>query len=233
MPHILVVDDEPHMLKALQINLRARRFTVDTAADGRGALLEAIRNPPDAVILDLGLPQIDGHQVIQALRGWSQVPIIIVSGRADPDEKVAVLDAGADDFITKPFAMDELLARLRAVLRRPSMQQPPSGSGSPLVAYIGAWTIDLGSLTARRTDGDGDPLRLTPTEWRILGILLRHPGKLVTGKEILQQAWGLEHEGKTHYLRVYFANLRRKLEPRPATPRHLLTEPGIGYRFEP
>jgi two-component system, OmpR family, KDP operon response regulator KdpE len=229
MPHILVVDDEPSMLKALQANLRARDFTVDTAADGRRALLEAIRNPPDAVILDLELPQIDGHHVIRALRAWSQVPIIVLSGRSDADEKVVALDEGADDYVTKPFAMNELLARLRAVLRRLTVQEP-----SPVpVAHVGAWTIDLGSATVRRVEGDGDPPRFSPTEWRILNLILRHPGTLVTGQEILRQVWGREHEGKRNYLRVYFASLRRKLEPDPASPRHLLTVPGMGYRFEP
>ncbi|GGI95019.1 response regulator [Streptomyces brasiliensis] len=229
MTHILVVDDEPHMLKVLQIHLQAHRYTVDTAADGPQALVDAISNPPDAVILDLGLPQIDGHQVLQALRAWSQMPVIVLSGRSDADEKVATLDAGADDYVTKPFVMNELLARLRAVLRRPSTQEP-----SHLIAHIGEWTIDLTSSTVHRADGDGAQLRLTPTEWSILHILLRHPpGRLVTSRQILRQVWGPEHENKTNYLRIYFASLRRKLEPDPASPRHLLTEPGMGYRFEP
>jgi two-component system KDP operon response regulator KdpE len=229
MPRILVADDEPTMLKALQRTLRARRFTVDTVADGQRALLEAITNPPDAVILDLALPQSDGNDMIEALRAWSQVPIIVLSRRSDVSEKVAALDAGADDYVTKPFAMNELLARLRAVLRRPSAPE----SAALDVVRVGAWTIDLGNFTARRTEGGGDPLRLTPTEWRILDVLLRHPGKLVTSQEILRQTRGQEHESKMNYLRVYFASLRRKLEPDPSSPRHLLTEPRKGYRFEP
>lgn len=229
MTRILVVDDEPLILKALQIRLQADRYTVDTAVDGRQALVEAISNPPDAVILDLGLPQIDGHQVMQALRAWSRMPIIVLSGRSDADEKVAALDAGADDYVTKPFAMNELLARLRAVLRRPSGEH-----SSPAVAHIGAWRIDLDSSVVHGADGDDDQPRLTPTEWSILNILLRHPpGQLVTSRQILRHVWGPEHEKHTNYLRIYFANLRRKLEPDPANPRHLLTEPGMGYRFRP
>ncbi|MFD8032732.1 winged helix-turn-helix domain-containing protein [Streptomyces sp. NPDC059717] len=166
------------------------------------------------------MPQIEGHRVIQALRAWSQVPIIVLSTRSDADDKVAVLDAGADDYVTKPFAMKELLARLRAVLRRRSTEEP-----SRLVAHIGEWTIDLNSSTVRRAGGDGDRLRLTPTEWSILEMLLRHPpGELVTSQHILRHVWGPGNENKTHYLRIYFASLRRKLEPDPASPRHLLTE---------
>ncbi|MET8633799.1 response regulator transcription factor [Streptomyces sp. NPDC004074] len=229
MTRILVVDDEPQTVKDLQFNLQADRYTVDIAADGRQALVEAIGNPPDAVILDLGMPQIEGHRVIQALRAWSQVPIIVLSTRSDADDKVAVLDAGADDYVTKPFAMKELLARLRAVLRRRPTEEP-----SRTVAHIGEWTIDLNSSTVRRAGADGDRLRLTPTEWSILEMLLRHPpGELVTSRQILRHVWGPGTENKTHYLRIYFASLRRKLEPDPASPRHLLTEPGMGYRFEP
>ncbi|MBF9068843.1 response regulator [Streptacidiphilus fuscans] len=228
MTRILIVDDEPQMLKALQINLQARHYTVATAADGRRALLEATQNPPDAVILDLGLPQIGGLQVIQALRAWSAVPVIVLSGRSEFAEKVAALDAGADDYVTKPFAMNELLARLRAALRRPTRAEAPA----PTVE-IGAFTVDLAGAVVRPSRGDGPQVRLTPTEWRILAVLLTHPGKLVTGAQILQQVWGPGHEQKTNYLRVYFAGLRRKLEADPSRPRHLLTEPGMGYRFEP
>jgi two-component system KDP operon response regulator KdpE len=225
---ILIIDDEPQMLKALQINLQARHYQVSLAGDGRQALMEATKNPPDAIILDLGLPQIGGMQVLQALRAWSAVPVIVLSGRSEFADKVAALDAGADDYVTKPFAMNELLARLRAALRRPTRAEPQAPT-----AAVGDYTVDVGGATVRRTDGTGPAVRLTPTEWRILSVLLAHPGKLVTGHQILQQVWGPGHEQKTNYLRVYFAGLRRKLEQDPAHPRHLLTEPGMGYRYEP
>ncbi|WP_037604428.1 response regulator [Streptacidiphilus rugosus] len=227
MTRILIVDDESQMLKALQINLQARKYQVAVALDGRQALLEATRTPPEAIILDLGLPHIDGVQVIQALRVWSDVPVIVLSGRSDFAQKIAALDAGADDYVTKPFAMNELLARLRAALRRPTRTE----ALAPRVV-IGEFTVDVGSAQVLSAGG-ASAVRLTPTEWRILGVLLAHPGKLVTGHQILQQVWGPGHEQKTNYLRVYFAGLRRKLEPDPAHPRHLLTEPGMGYRFEP
>ncbi|MEY9870999.1 two-component system KDP operon response regulator KdpE [Streptacidiphilus sp. MAP12-33] len=228
MTRILVVDDEPQMLKALQINLRARDYTVLTASDGRSALQEATRNAPDAVILDLGLPGLDGMEVLHALRAWSSAPVIVLSGRSDSHEKVAALDAGADDYVTKPFAMNELLARLRAALRRPTSEEPSAGP-----VRIGDHLVDLDRAVV--TPGaEGVPqVRLTPTEWRILAVLLRHPGRLVTGRHILEQVWGPGHEASTNYLRVYFAGLRRKLEPDTAHPRHLVTEPGMGYRFEP
>lgn len=222
MSRILVVDDEPQMLKALQINLRARHFTVSTAPDGRLALQEATRNPPDAVILDLGLPELDGLAVIRELRVWSEAPVIVLSGRAGSAEKVAALDAGADDYVTKPFSMNELMARLRAALRRPTTEELTR----PTVT-IGGHTLDL--LRCEVTPR----LRLTPTEWRILSVLVQHPGRLVTGRHILQRVWGPGYEDRTNYLRVYFSGLRRKLEPDPAHPRHLLTEPGMGYRYEP
>ncbi|MBF9068312.1 response regulator [Streptacidiphilus fuscans] len=228
MTRVLVVDDEPQMLKALQINLQARRYTVATATDGRRALTEATRNPPDAIILDLGLPEIDGIQVIHALRAWSAVPVIVLSGRADSTEKVSALDAGADDYVTKPFAMNELLARLRAALRRPTSEDMVT---API--RLGDYVIDLDSCVVRPASGDGSPVRLTPTEWRILSVLVQNPGRLVTGRTILQRVWGPGRDDKTNYLRVYFAGLRRKLEPDPAHPRYLLTEPGMGYRFEP
>jgi two-component system KDP operon response regulator KdpE len=228
MSRILVVDDEPQMLKALQINLRARHYAVATASDGRRALQEATQNPPDAVILDLGLPELDGMEVLQALRAWTSAPVIVLSGRADSREKVAALDAGADDYVTKPFAMNELLARLRAALRRPTSEEPSTG---PI--RIGDHLVDLERYLVAPAEEGVAPVRLTPTEWRILGILLQHPGRLVTGRQILQQVWGPGHEESTNYLRVYFAGLRRKLEPDTAHPRHLVTEPGMGYRFEP
>ena len=237
MTRVLVVDDEPQMLRALRINLKARSYLVATATDGSGALRQAVRTPPEAVILDLGLPDLDGVDVIHALRIWTKVPIIVLSGRSGAAEKVAALDAGADDYVTKPFSMNELLARLRAVLRRPSAEE------APLVADIGGYTVDLVSCTVRlRADADPaelpqgdrqDELRLTPTEWRVLALLIGHPGRLVTGRQILDEVWGPGHESKTNYLRVYLAGLRRKLEVDPAHPRHLLTEPGMGYRFQP
>ncbi len=239
MTRVLVVDDEPQMLRALRINLKARSYLVATAADGASALRQAVRTPPEAVILDLGLPDLDGVDVIHALRIWSKVPIIVLSGRSGAATMVAALDAGADDYVTKPFSMNELLARLRAVLRRPSPEE------APLVAEVGAYTVDLSRCTVRlrapeQQSPDAEPaaelpeaVRLTPTEWRVLALLLGHPGRLVTGRQILDEVWGPGHESKTNYLRVYLAGLRRKLEPDPAHPRHLLTEPGMGYRFQP
>jgi two-component system KDP operon response regulator KdpE len=234
---VLLVDDEPQMLRALQINLKARQYTVATAPDGPRALDEAARTPPDAVILDLGLPGLDGIDVIRALRVWSVAPVIVLSGRTDAADKIAALDAGADDYVTKPFSMDELLARLRAVLRRPTTVEPHGTS-----AVIGDYTVDLASCTVRVTrpalatapeTQEDEALRLTPTEWRILTVLLNHPGRLVTGRNILLSVWGPGHERKTNYLRVYISGIRHKLERDPAHPRHLLTEPGMGYRFEP
>jgi two-component system KDP operon response regulator KdpE len=220
---ILVVDDEPQILRALRINLRARKYDVDIAADGAGALHAAAGHQPDLVVLDLGLPDMDGVEVIRGLRGWTSAPIIVLSGRAGSADKVAALDAGADDYVTKPFGMDELLARIRAVTRRAA----PGASDSPNVA-IGRFTVDLTSRTI--TPGG---VRLTPTEWHLLDILLRNPGKLVSQRQLLQEVWGPQYQTETHYLRQYMAQLRRKLEEDPAHPRHLLTEPGMGYRFRP
>ncbi|MEY9875528.1 two-component system KDP operon response regulator KdpE [Streptacidiphilus sp. MAP12-33] len=232
MTQILVVDDEPQMLRALRINLQARKYNVTTAADGAEAIREAARATPDAIILDLGLPDMDGIKVIQTVRTWSSVPVIVLSGRADATEKVAALDAGADDYVTKPFAMNELLARLRAALRRPTAE-----GTSSISADIGRWTVDLLTHTIRLTDDDGAAeqatLRLTPTEWKILSVLLQHPGRLVTAGHLLNSVWGPGHEQNTNYLRVYFTGLRRKLEPDPSRPRHLITEPGMGYRYQP
>ncbi|GAA0673458.1 response regulator [Kitasatospora atroaurantiaca] len=224
MSHILVVDDEPQLLRALRISLHARHHSVLTAATGAEALDLAGRAAPGAVLLDLCLPDLDGMDIIRGLRAWSGVPIIVLSGRNDPAEKVKALDAGADDYLTKPFVMDELLARLRAVLRRPAAEVAP-----PRVV-IGDHHIDVAAGTVTGPDG---PVRLTPTEWRILALLLAGPGRLVPGRHILREVWGPEQEGRGNYLRVYFAGLRRKLEPDPARPRHLITEPGIGYRYEP
>lgn len=224
-PRVLVVDDEPQILRALRINLTARHYHVDTAPDGATALASAARHPPDAVILDLGLPDLDGVDVIRGLRGWCRVPIIVLSGRADSRDKVEALDCGADDYVTKPFGIDELLARLRAVLRR------ASGPADEPVVALGPWRVDL---AARTVTGPGDrSVRLTPTEWRVLDVLVRNPGRLVTQRQILEQVWGPAYREETGYLRVYLAQLRGKLEPTPSRPRHLITEPGIGYRFQP
>ncbi|WP_371494892.1 response regulator [Kitasatospora sp. NBC_00374] len=224
MSRILVVDDEPQMLRALKINLHARRYSALTAATGQEALDLASRTPPDAVLLDLGLPDLDGMDIIRGLRAWSAVPIIVLSGRADATDKVRALDAGADDYVTKPFGMDELFARLRAVLRRPARELPP-----PKVV-IGDYTVDV---AASQVTGPNGPVRLTPTEWRILALMLASPGRLIPGRQILQEVWGPDQEEHSNYLRVYFAGLRRKLEPDHTRPRYLVTEPGIGYRYEP
>jgi two-component system KDP operon response regulator KdpE len=223
MTRVLVVDDEPGLLRALAINLRARNYAVDVAASGTEALEAAGRHPPEVVVLDLGLPDMDGVEVIEGLRGWSQAPIIVLSARGAQQDKVVALDAGADDYVTKPFGMDELLARLRASLRR-----TPTAESIPVVEAAG-FTIDLAGKHAYRKDGE--PVRLTPTEWHLVEILVRNEGKLVSQRQLLQEIWGPAYETETHYLRVFIAQLRRKLEPEPARPRHLLTEPGMGYRF--
>ena len=224
MSRVLVVDDDPALLRALAINLRARHFDVDTAADGAAALRHAASSPPDLVVLDLGLPDMDGVEVVAGLRGWTSVPIVVLSARDSQWAKVDVLDAGADDYVTKPFGMDELLARIRAALRRaaPAPVEP--------VVTTPAFTVDL---AARRVTRQGSVVRLTPTEWHVLEVLVRNPGKLVTQQQLLREVWGPAYDEQTNYLRVYLAQLRRKLEPTPARPRHLVTEPGIGYRFDP
>jgi len=222
MTRILVVDDEPQILRALRINLAARHYEVTTAADGSSALRAAAHGTPHAVILDLGLPDLDGVDVIQALRGWTTTPIIVLSGRTDATDKIQALDAGADDYVTKPFAIDELLARVRAVTRRTT--HPGT---EPARVHLGHHLIDLADKTVT-----GD-IHLTPTEWHILELLLRHPGKLITQRHLLTRVWGPSAIRETHYLRQYMAQLRRKLEPDPAHPRHLITEPGMGYRFTP
>ena len=227
---ILRVEDEPALVRALRINLRARNYEVATASAGRAALAEAARRPPDAVILDLGLPDLDGVEVIRELRSWSQAPVIVLSGRAGPGDKIGALDAGADDYVTKPFSMEELLARLRAVLRRED-----TGPQGPRVT-IGCCEVDLAAHTVLRQPGSGqhsEPVRLTPTEWRLLEILVRHPGQLVGSRRLLTEVWGPGVENSTHYLRFHMAGLRRKLETDPARPQHLLTEPGMGYRYQP
>lgn len=222
---VLIVEDESAMLRALRINLRARGYEVTTAAAGRTALTEATRRPPDAVLLDLGLPDVDGVAVIQQLRTWSRAPVIVLSGRTGSGDKIGALDAGANDYVTKPFDIEELLARLRAALRR----DEPIGATD---ITLGRWKIDLVAYTATQADG-ADSARLTPTEWRLLEILLRHPGQLVPASRLLTDVWGPGYERSTNYLRFHMAKLRRKLEDDPSRPRFLLTEPGMGYRYQP
>ena len=223
MTHVLIVDDERALRQALSINLRARDYDVTAVADGAAALAAAATQPPDVVILDLGLPDIDGTEVIEGLRGWTRAPIIVLSARTAQSDKVVALDIGADDYITKPFGMDELLARLRAALRRSG-----TDPDAPVVE-TDSFSVDLASKQVRTPSG---PLRLTPTEWHLLEVLVRHEGKLVSQRDLLQEVWGPQYETETNYLRVYMAQLRRKLEVDPSHPRHLITEPGIGYRFE-
>ncbi|WP_433003434.1 response regulator [Kribbella sp. CA-294648] len=225
MTRVLVVDDEPQIVRALEINLKARGYEVHTADRGSAALSTAGQYPPDLVILDLGLPDFDGVDVIRGLRGWTMAPILVLSGRTDSTDKVDALDAGADDYMTKPFGIDELLARLRAVLRR-SNAVPDEP-----VFSIGGLQIDLAAKKVREAAG-GD-VHLTPTEWHLLEVFARHPGKLLSQNQLLTEVWGLGYETASGNLRFYMAQLRRKLEADPARPQHLLTEPGMGYRFEP
>ena len=224
MSRVLVVDDEPQIRRALATNLKARGYEVDLAATGEEALRLAAEHRPDVVVLDLGLPGIDGIEVVAGLRGWTEVPIIVLSVRDSEADKVAALDAGADDFVTKPFGMDELLARLRAAVRRGA---PPATEAATVTTEH--LVIDL---AARRIARDGVEVKLTPTEWHLVEVLVRHAGKLVTQRQLLQEVWGPEYETETNYLRVYLARVRRKLEQDPSAPRHFLTEPGSGYRFE-
>jgi two-component system, OmpR family, KDP operon response regulator KdpE len=228
---ILIVEDEPALLRALQINLRARGYEVTTSSAGQEALVEAARRPPDAVLLDLGLPDLDGTEVIRQLRSWSVVPVIVLSGRAGSGDKIGALDAGADDYVTKPFSMEELLARLRAALRRDG--RPPADAEYA----IGRCLIDLTARTVVRRpeteDGAAVSVHLTRTEWRMLEVLLRSAGQLVPSTRLLTELWGPGAEDSAHYLRFHMARLRRKLEDDPPRPRHLLTEPGMGYRYQP
>ena len=228
MTRVLVIDDEPQIVRALRINLRARQYDVDTAMNGADALRAAAQHPPDLVILDLGLPDMDGVEVIEGLRGWTEAPIIVLSGRADSTDKVQALDCGADDYVTKPFGMDELLARMRAAIRRSTPE-----TSEPQVK-LGDLVIDLAAKRVTRTSPDGDAaIRLTPTEWHLLEVLLRHPGKLMSQRQLLREVWGPGYTDAAGNLRLYMAQLRRKLEPDPARPRWLQTEPGMGYRFQP
>ena len=253
MTRVLVVDDEPQILRALRINLRVRQYEVYVAASASEALFVAAKFPPDLVLLDLGLPDMDGMAVIEGLRGWTKAPIIVLSGRADSTDKVAALDAGADDYVTKPFGIDELLARMRAAARRigTTEDQPriqlgdltidlaakrvtrhvatPSAVAS--AAPSPATTTDAPASTAIE-DADAD-IRLTPTEWHLLEVLLRNPGKLLSQRQLLNDVWGPGYDNAAGNLRLYMAQLRRKIEPDPARPRWLITEPGMGYRYQP
>ncbi|MDX6349076.1 MAG: two-component system, OmpR family, operon response regulator KdpE [Streptomyces sp.] len=227
MNRVLVVDDEPQIVRALVINLRARKYEVDAAQDGTTALRLAAARHPDVIVLDLGLPDMDGVDVIRGLRGWTRVPIIVLSARQTSDEKVEALDAGADDYVTKPFGMDELLARLRAAVRRAAPVGPEDAAS---VVETASFTVDL---AAKKVNKNGTDVRLTPTEWHLLEVLVRNTGRLVTQKQLLQEVWGPSYSTESNYLRVYTAQLRRKLEADPSRPRHFITEPGMGYRFEP
>jgi two-component system, OmpR family, KDP operon response regulator KdpE len=227
---VLVIDDEPQIVRALRINLRVRQYDVHTAGSGAEALELAARHPPDLVILDLGLPDMNGVDVIHGLRGWTEAPIIVLSGRADSTDKVEALDAGADDYVTKPFGMDELLARMRAVSRR------AGSDGDIPQVRLGDLVIDLAAKRVMRDAGAGPPgtdIRLTPTEWHLLEELLRNPGKLLSQQQLLAEVWGPGYADATGNLRLYMAQLRRKLEPDPARPHWLLTEAGMGYRYQP
>ncbi|MCB0925588.1 MAG: response regulator [Mycobacterium sp.] len=223
---VLVVDDEPQLLRALRINLSTRGYDVSVAATGAAALATAAQHRPDVIVLDLGLPDMDGTEVLAGLRGWLTAPIIVLSARTDSADKVEALDAGADDYVTKPFGMDEFLARLRAAVRRGAAALETEES----LVETDSFTVDL---AAKKVTRNGSDVHLTPTEWGILEMLVRHPGKLIGREELLKEVWGPAYAKESHYLRVYLAQLRRKLEDDPAHPRHLLTEAGMGYRFEP
>ncbi|MET8296517.1 response regulator [Streptomyces sp. NPDC005180] len=229
MTRVLVVEDDPQLVRALKINLQARKFEVEEAPDGGSALRLAAARKPDVIVLDLGLPDMDGVDVIKGVRGWSRVPILVLSARHTSEDKIRALDAGADDYVTKPFSMDELLARLRAAARR---QEPAGAPRADEVSVVTTeeFTVDLVAKKAYRGE---HTVRLTPTEWHLLEILITHPGRLIAQSRLLLEVWGPTYGENTNYLRVYMAQLRRKLEPDPSHPRYLITEPGMGYRFEP
>ncbi len=226
MTFIVAVDDDPAILRTLRINLRARDYEVETAGDGRSALQVIKERQPDLVLLDLGLPDLDGISVLARLREVSSVPVVVLSARHESDDKVEALDLGADDYLTKPFGMEELLARIRAALRR----GPDQWAGEESVITTESLRLDLAEQVASL---DGEPVHLTPTEWRLVAALAKRPGRLVRQAELLQEVWGPSYHRETNYLRVYFAQLRRKLEREPGQPRHFRTEPGVGYRFIP
>jgi two-component system, OmpR family, KDP operon response regulator KdpE len=224
---VLVVDDDPHLLRTLRINLSAHGHTGVPVATGAGALRAASDRPaPDVVVLDLGLPDVSGLEVLAGIRGWSTMPVIVLSARTDAGDKVAALDGGADDYVTKPFGMPELLARIRAAVRRGAVV---TSDGEPRVVTPD-FEVDL---VAKRVLRGGDEVHLSPTEWGVLEYLVRHPGMLITQQQLLREVWGPAYGTEGHYLRVYLGHLRRKLEPEPSRPRYLVTEPGRGYRFEP
>lgn len=225
MAGVLLVEDDLPLQRALRLTLTAHGYDVTTAAEGAVALRAVASRKPDLVVLDLGLPDVDGEDVIEGLRGWSAVPIVVLSARLDSLDKVRALDAGADDYVTKPFEMDELLARLRAAARRAAAVDVQDGP----VVRTDAFTVDLAS---KAVWCGGEQVRLTPTEWGVLELLVRHRGRLVSQRQLLTEVWGSAYSGEKHYLRVYLAQLRRKLEPEPDRPRYLITQPGMGYRFE-
>lgn len=223
---ILIADDDPQLLRALRITLTAKGYDIVTAADGVQAIAAAVDDHPDLFLLDLGMPTLDGMQVIHAIRGWSDAPILVVSGRAGAGDKVDALDAGADDYVTKPFSVDELLARIRALTRRIPQQNAPA------IARLGDVTVDLAARSVSiDIDGHRRQIRLTPTEWQVLELLVRNAGRLVTRQDLLTSIWGTEHAKDTGYLRLYMSQLRKKLERDPTAPRYLLTDPGMGYRL--
>jgi two-component system KDP operon response regulator KdpE len=225
MTRILLVDDEPQILRALRINLTAWQYDVVVASGGRQTLQSAAGEHPDLIVLDLGLPDLDGVEVISRLRAWTQVPIIVLSGRLDSRDKVDALDAGANDYVTKPFSIDELLARIRVATRR------VNGAALPPTVTIGRYLVDHANHAIE--DADGTVVHLTRTEWQLLEAMAREPGKLISQRQLLERVWGPTYAAETQYVRQYMAQLRRKLEDDPARPRHLLTEPGMGYRFQP
>ncbi|HEV3226938.1 MAG TPA: response regulator [Acidimicrobiales bacterium] len=225
MTRLLLIDDEAPFVRALGVSLRAMGYDVDAAATGAAGLAKVATTTPDIIVLDLGLPDMDGLEVLEGLRAWTSVPVIVLSARHHDESKVAALDGGADDYVTKPFSMSELLARIRAALRR----RPVAEAEEPVVETA-HFRVDL---AAKQVTIDGEPIRLTPTEWNVLELLVRNQGKLVSQRQLLKEVWGPQYEKETEYLRVYLAALRRKLEPQPSRPQHFITEPGMGYRFIP